>query len=62
MKPILFYTHETSKVCYESGTDNRLPETKLKTPGTKGLRRPETTWDCVNLGLLTAGNKNRFGS
>ena len=43
IKPILFYTHETSKVCYESGTDNRLPGTKLGTPGTKGRRRPETT-------------------
>ena len=32
--------HETSKICYESGTDNRLPGTKLGTPGadfTKGL-------------------------
>ena len=41
MKPILFHTHETSKVRYELATDNRLPGTKLGTPGpvfTKGLR------------------------
>ena len=43
MKPILFHTHETSKICYELGTDNRLPGTKLGMPGTKGRRWPETT-------------------
>ena len=43
MNPIPFHTYETSKICYESGTDNRLPGTKLGTPGTKGRRRPETT-------------------
>ena len=43
MKPILFHTHETSKICYESETDNRLPGTKLGTPGTKDHRRAETT-------------------
>ena len=43
MKPILFHMHETSKIYYESGTDNRLAGTKLGTPGTKGRRRPETT-------------------
>ena len=42
MKPILFHTHETSKVCYESRADNRLPGTKLGMPGTKGRRKPET--------------------
>ena len=51
MKLILFNAHETSKVCYESGTDNRLPGTKLEMPGTKGRRKPETRQDCVNLGL-----------
>ena len=43
MKQIPFHTNETSKVCYESGTDNRLPGTMLGTPGTKAHRRPETT-------------------
>ena len=43
MKPIIFHTHETLKMCYELGTDNRLPGTKLGMPGTKGHRRPETT-------------------
>ena len=43
MKPIPFHTHETSKICYELRTDNRLPGTKLGIPGTKGRRRPETT-------------------
>ena len=51
MKPNPFHMHETSKICYESGTDNRLPGTKLGMPGTKGRRRPETAYDCVNLGL-----------
>ena len=43
MKQILFQTHETSKVCYVSETDNSLPGTKLGTPGIKGRRKPETT-------------------
>ena len=43
IKPILFHTHETSKVCYELGTDNRLPGNKLGMPVTKGRRKPETT-------------------
>ena len=41
MKVILFHTHETLKVCYESGSDNRLPGTKLGMPA-KGRRRSET--------------------
>ena len=51
MKPIHFHKHETSKICYDSGTDNRLPRTNLGTPGTKVHRRPETTQDCVIWGL-----------
>ena len=51
MKLILFHKHEMSKICYKLETDNRLPRTKLRMPGTKGRRRPETIWDCVNLGL-----------
>ena len=43
MKPIFFHTHETSKICYESGTDNRVHGTKLGTPDTKGDRKPVTT-------------------
>ena len=43
MKPILFHTHETSKVCYEPGTDNKLPGTKPGTPGTKGHKKTQTT-------------------
>ena len=51
MKPILFHMLEILWICYESGTDNRLPGTKLEMPGTKGCRMPETTYVCVNLGL-----------
>ena len=43
MKPIPFHTHETSKICYESGIDNRPHGTKLGRPGTKGRRKPQKT-------------------
>ena len=52
MKPILFHTYETSKICYESGTDTRLPGIKIGMPGTKGRRRPETT-----IGLCKFGSE-----
>ena len=43
------------RIIFESGINNRLPGTKLGTPGTKGRRRPGTTHDCVNLGLRRPG-------
>ena len=42
---------EFIRIIYESGTNSRLPGTKLGRSGTKGRRQPGTTLDCVNLGL-----------
>ena len=51
-----FFTHMKlqKKVCYESGTDNRLPGTKLWTPGTKG---PQEARD--NIGLCKFGRPEK---